>query len=139
VVNDQAYNAFVDAARIHQTALFTDETLCKQFADASPTNLSASLTTSRGRAIPSGEGNTRSRWFVDKTNFASVIAKDVTSLVKQRQETADSLANAAKEATKEATNAEKRFSAAKRNIKDRMKKREALEKKQQTVSDPAQA
>jgi hypothetical protein len=68
-----------------------------------------------------------------------VLAKDVTSLVKQRQETADSLANAARDAAKEATDAEKRFSAAKRNIKDRMKKREALGKKQQTVSDPEQA
>lgn len=130
--NDQVYNFLVDRTQIHATVLFTDDTACKQFADRAPKYLTSALTTTRGRAIPSDNG-TRARWFVDKSKYTNVIAKDMSSLVAERKKEAEALEAEARELANEASDASKRASAAKRNIKDFAKKKAAIEAKQEKV------
>jgi len=126
--NDQVYNYLIDSTRIHQTALFADNMKCKKWTDTDPRNLYQSLTTTRGKAIPTFDARTRSRWFVDKQNHRSVIAKDVSSLVSHRKEQYERLNKIARDQSKEASDVSKRATSAKRDVKDYEKKKSTLER-----------
>lgn len=128
VDNDQVYNVLVDNARIHQAALFMDDSKCKQWTDSDPKNLYQSYTVRRGRAIPTFDG-TRARWYVDNAKRSTVLAKDMSALVKEREIYLKEAESRQKEADRDLKEFQKRAKTAKDDIRAYEKKAADAKKK----------
>jgi hypothetical protein len=80
------YNILIDA-RIHQVIAFADDRQCKAYADKCPDkNLFNAITVNRGRAIPDKDGHTNSRWYMDNNTYRSLLVRDVSALISQREQ-----------------------------------------------------
>eukprot|EP00038_Savillea_parva_P009153 m.181568 g.181568 ORF g.181568 m.181568 type:complete len:1198 (-) comp15310_c0_seq1:229-3822(-) len=139
VDNDQVYNVLVDRSRIHQAVLFKNERKCKDFTDSNPRNLYQGFAYEgpgkKGRFIPSGNPNTKSRFYTDKSNHNSVIGMDMTAMIEVRKAEYDRRVDTERNLVAQEGELRQRFAAEERSLKKFSKERESVDKKRDKVEN----